>query len=253
VGRHGTLVFGVCRRTLGREQDAEDAFQAAFLVLARKAASIRKTESVASWLYGVAWRCAARLRRDLAQRRRHENAVVARSGDRARALDRARAPEAPDPSWREVQEALHEELARLPEKYRAPLVLCCLEGRTQCEAARQLGWGENVLRGRLDRGRERLRQRLVRRGITLSSALLAAARSQTPAPAALVEAAARLIGEAASPSVAALASAVCRAGLLGRLKIAALIVATAATVSAVGYPLVSLPSCSIGRNSSNRT
>jgi RNA polymerase sigma factor (sigma-70 family) len=118
----------VCRRTLRREEDAEDAFQATFLVLARKAASIRKTASLASWLYGVAWRSAARLRADLAERRRHE-LNVARSGDRATARPSV-IEEPPDPSWREVQDALHEELARLPEKYRAPLVLCYLDGRT---------------------------------------------------------------------------------------------------------------------------
>src|SRR5262249_43068084 len=157
VARHGALVLHVSRQMLRHEQDAEDAFQAAFLVLAKKAATIRKGESVAGWLYGVAWRCAARLRRDLAQRQQRERAAAPSA-----------AGEPPDPSWREVQEVLHEELARLPEKYRAPLVLCFLEGRTQCEAARQLGWGEQVLRGRVDRGREHLRQRLARRGITLS-------------------------------------------------------------------------------------
>src|SRR5205085_1956918 len=141
--------------------------------------------------------------------------------------------------WRVVQETLHEELARLPEKYRAPLVLCYLEGRTQCEAARQLGWGENVLRGRLDRGRERLRQRLVRRGVTLSAALLAAAVSPSaPVSAALMVATARLAcGAASAPIAAALASAVGRGLLVARLKIAALIVAAVAAVSAVGYQI----------------
>src|SRR5262249_48231945 len=152
VAPHGPLVLGVCRCTLRSESDAEDAFQASFLVLARKAASIRKTDSVASWLYGVAWRCAARLRCQLAERRRHEK-VAARSGNGATAPP---LQDASDPSWREVQDALHEELARLPKKYLAPLVLCYLEGRTRCEAARQLGWGEDVLRGRLERGRHPL-------------------------------------------------------------------------------------------------
>ena len=196
VARHGALVFNVCRRMLRREQDAEDAFQATFLVLAKKAATIRKRESIAGWLYGVAWRCAGRLQRDLATRRRHELAAVPST-----------IAEPPDPSWRDVQEALHEELARLPEKYRAPLVLCYLEGRTQCEAARLLGWGEQVLRGRVDRGRDRLRQRLTRRGITLSAALLAAAvLPNAPASAALIHAtqkAAMLIAAGQSVSVAA--------------------------------------------------
>ncbi len=228
VSRHGALVLGVCRRTLRREQDAEDAFQAAFLVLARKAGSIRQTESLASWLVGVAWRSAARLRTDLAERRRHERRIspVTSQGP-------------PDPSWREVQEALHEELARLPERYRAPLVSCYLEGRTQCEAAQQLGCSEGVLRGRLDRGRERLRQRLARRGITLSAALLAAAVIQAgPASAALVQATVRLAAGSASAPISAIANAVCRGLFVARLKIAVLIVATAAVaVSAFGYRL----------------
>jgi RNA polymerase sigma factor (sigma-70 family) len=227
VGRHGALVLNVCRRTLRREQDAEDAFQAAFLVLAKRAATIRKGESVASWLYGVAWRCAGRLRRDLALRRRHEQATAP-----------SPVAEPGDPSWREVQEALHEELARLPEKYRAPLVLCYVEGRTQCEAARQLGWGEQVLRGRVDRGRERLRQRLVRRGITLSAALLAGVvLPSAPLSASLIKATLPLITNGAGAQVAAVAGAVCRSLFVARLRVAALVVFTVVAVSAVGFQL----------------
>jgi RNA polymerase sigma factor (sigma-70 family) len=243
VGRHGALVLNVCRRTLRREQDAEDAFQTTFLVLARKAASIRKTASLASWLYGVAWRSSARLRADLAERRWHEGAV-ARSGDAATTRgDRVTAPasvveEPPDPSWREVQELLHEELARLPEKYRAPLVLCYLEGRTQCEAARQLGCGQGVLHGRLDRGRERLRQRLSRRGITLSAALLAAALlPNAPVSAALVEATTRFISGPTSASVAALANAISRGMVIARFKLVVLLVAASLVVTAFGYQM----------------
>jgi RNA polymerase sigma factor (sigma-70 family) len=211
LARYGSLVLDVCRRTLQREQDAEDAFQAAFLVLARNAASIRKTTSLASWLYGVAWRCAMRLRADLAERRRHER-VVAQSGDRSAA--RSSVEEPPDLTWHEVQQALHEELARLPEKYRAPLVLCYLQGKTQCEAAQQLGCSQGVLHGRVDRGREHMRQRLQRRGITLSAALLAAAvLRNAPASAALIQAtekaamlvaAGQTVSAAATPTVAAL-------------------------------------------------
>jgi RNA polymerase sigma factor (sigma-70 family) len=230
VGRHGALVLGVCQRTLRREQDAEDAFQAAFLVLARKAGSIRKSESLSSWLVGVAWRSAARLRVQLAVRRRHE-----------RRIPQPASEEPPDPSWREVQEALYEELARLPEKYRAPLVLCYLEGQTQCAAARHLGCGEGVLRGRLDRARERLRQRLARRGITLSAALLTAALiPMGPVSAALIQATARLALGSAKAPISTIADAVCRSLLVARLKVAVLVVVTAAAVSAFGYRLSTL-------------
>jgi RNA polymerase sigma factor (sigma-70 family) len=217
LARYGSLVLDVCRRTLQREQDAEDAFQAAFLVLARNAASIRKTTSLASWLYGVAWRCAMRLRADLAERRRHER-VLAQSGDCSGA--RSSVEEPPDLSWREVQQALYEELARLPEKYRAPLVLCYLQGKTQCEAAQQLGCSQGVLHGRLDRGREQLRRRLQRRGITLSAALLAAAvLRNAPVSAALIlatqkaailVAAGQTVSAAATPAIAALVDGAAR-------------------------------------------
>lgn len=158
--RHAALVLGVCRRVAGHEQDAEDAFQAVFLILLQQAASIRRRGSLASWLHGVAYRCAARLRSANARRRRHE------------ALAPSRTPSPPEPTWSEVRQAIDEELMRLPEKYRAPLVLCYLQGMTQCEAASELGLGAGVLRGRLDRGREQLRKRLARRGLDLSAVLL---------------------------------------------------------------------------------
>src|SRR5262249_8695938 len=136
VERHGPMVLRVCRRVLGHAQDAEDACQATFLVLVRKAASVRKRGSAASWLYGVAARTARKLRAERARRGRicgcREEVVTGTAED--------------DPSWREVRALLDEELSRLPEKYQVPLVLCYLEGRTRDEAARQLGWSLNRLR-----------------------------------------------------------------------------------------------------------
>src|SRR5262245_23429350 len=155
VKRHGATVLGLCRRTLQHAQDAEDAFQATWVVLARKAGSIRRQESVGGWLYSVAFRVANKLRATAARRRAREAAL----GDAAHpaVLD--------DLSWRDVQLVLSEELNRLADKYRAPLLLCYLQGKTRDEAARQLGWGLGVLRGRLDRGREILRGRLLHRGL----------------------------------------------------------------------------------------
>jgi RNA polymerase sigma factor (sigma-70 family) len=161
--RHGTMVFGVCRRLLRNTQDAEDAFQSTFLILARQAASIRRKGSVGSWLYGVAFRIAEKMKRAAARRAAHEcRCSVPLPGD---ALD--------DISWREIRSALDEELQSLPERYRAPLVLCYLEAQTQDEAARHLGWSKNTFGRRMKRARELLAQRLKRRGITLSAALTA--------------------------------------------------------------------------------
>ena len=173
--RHGAMVLGICRRVLRNGHDAEDASQATFLVLARKAATIQKKESVASWLHGVAFHVATNLKRDLARRSARETPL----------LESAGADGASEASWREVQAMLDEELARLPEHYRCPLILCYLEGKTRDEAAAVLGWGLATLRGRLERGRERLRARLNRRGLTLSAALFAHALTESSASAAL--------------------------------------------------------------------
>jgi RNA polymerase sigma factor (sigma-70 family) len=162
VRRHGTMVLGVCRRVLDNEHDAEDAFQATFLVLARQAQSIRKLESVGSWLYGVAYRISLRARSDAARRRALE--------------EQARTMPQQDPfveaAWRELRPVLDEEVDRLPPKYRAPIILCYLEGKTNTEAARELGWTKGTVSGRLARARELLRSRLARRGVTVTPALL---------------------------------------------------------------------------------
>jgi len=163
VKRHGPMVLGICQRMLRHAQDAEDAFQATFLVLARKAGAIRKQDSVGGWLYSVAFRVAKKLQATAARRRAREHPL--RDGPHAASSD--------DLSWREVQGVLGEELNRLGDKYRAPLLLCYLQGKTRDEAAGQLGWDLNVLRGRLERGRALLRARLTRRGVSLATALLA--------------------------------------------------------------------------------
>lgn len=168
LSRHGPLVLGLCRRLLGHVQDAEDVFQATFLVLASKAASIRKRESLSSWLYGVAYRLALKARAERERRRIHERQA-------ASVVDYVES----DLSWREVRGLLDEELQRLPEKQRLPLVLCYLEGLTQDEASRRLGWPRGTLKRRLEAGRERLRLRLTRRGVTLGAGLFAVALSES--------------------------------------------------------------------------
>jgi RNA polymerase sigma factor (sigma-70 family) len=163
--RHGPMVLAVCRRVLGRYQDAEDAFQATFLLLARKAASIRKQESVGSWLHGVARRLAVKAKEHGDRQRVHER----------RAASMRKTETGVQAAWGDLREALDEALQRLPEHYRTALVICHLEGRTHEEAARQLGCPTATLRSRLTRGRKLLRAELIRRGLTLSAGALGAA------------------------------------------------------------------------------
>jgi RNA polymerase sigma factor (sigma-70 family) len=162
VRRHGPMVLSVCRRMLRNECDAEDAFQATFLFLAKKPGAIRRGESLHSWLYKVAFRVSQRLRLKLARQQTSE--IPTELADPKIASDTL--------SWSEVRAALDEELQKLPEKFRAPLVLCCLSGKTRDEAAEELGLTLNVLKGRLERGRKRLQARLLRRGVELSAVLL---------------------------------------------------------------------------------
>jgi RNA polymerase sigma factor (sigma-70 family) len=156
------MVLGLCRRVLNQEQDAEDAFQATFLVLALKAKSIRKQGSLGSWLYGVACRLALKMKAQTARRRLHERRAVPMVSE---------APNG-DQDWTELRPLLDEELQHLPEKYRAPLVLCYFEGKTQADAAQELGCAIGSMSKRLSRGRALLRTRLVRRGVSLSTLTL---------------------------------------------------------------------------------
>ncbi|HEX4608236.1 MAG TPA: sigma-70 family RNA polymerase sigma factor, partial [Urbifossiella sp.] len=162
LARHGPAVWAVCRRAARTEADAEDVFQATFLVLFRDAVRVRKAASVGSWLFGVAHRLG-----------REARGLLARTPDPAR-LTR---PPAVDPSaaitWAEVRTVLDEELARLPDGLRAPLLLCYYEGRTQDEAAAELGWSARAVKDRVARGRAVLRARLTRRGVELPAALAA--------------------------------------------------------------------------------
>ncbi|WP_162136250.1 RNA polymerase sigma factor [Zavarzinella formosa] len=162
VRRHGPMVWGVCRRRLPHH-DAEDAFQATFLVLVRKATSIVPREMVGNWLHGVARQTALQSQRTAARRRARE-ATVSEMPDVG--------AEPPEP-WSDEPFLLDQELSRLPEKYRALIVLCDLEGRTRKEVARQLGAPEGTVAGRLARAREMLAKRLTRRGVALSAVALA--------------------------------------------------------------------------------
>jgi RNA polymerase sigma factor (sigma-70 family) len=169
VRRHGPLVLGVCRRVLGNTHDAEDAFQAAFLALARKAESIREQGSVGCWLYRVAFHTAVRARGQAASRKR---------------VERQASPQpTTDPlaelTGRELLAVLDEELQALPERYREPLVLCYLQGLTCDEAARHAGAPLRTFKRRLDQARGRLRGRLRRRGLALPAALVAAKLTPT--------------------------------------------------------------------------
>jgi RNA polymerase sigma factor (sigma-70 family) len=167
--RHGPMVLGVCRRVLRDANDADDAFQATFLVLVRKAASLRQPELLGNWLYGVAYRTAIRARVQLTARRRREECV----------MQELAAPSDDAAEAREFRFLLDDELNRLPERFRRPFVLCKLGGLTNEEAARRLGCPKGTVLSRLARARERLRRGLERRGVTLTATAMTALLAQT--------------------------------------------------------------------------
>jgi RNA polymerase sigma factor (sigma-70 family) len=185
VARQGPMVYGVCRRVLHRLHEAEDAFQATFLVLARRAATITRHEAVGSWLYKVAYHVALKAKLGAARRAARES----------RAENRRTAPPDPGAGWAELRPMLDEELAQLPDKFRAPLVLCYFQGKTYAEAARELGCSRGTLSGHMAQARSLLRARLTRRGLTLSAELLglglAAGAATAAVPPALLQATTR--------------------------------------------------------------
>ena len=243
VARHGPMVLRVCRRILGDAHAAEDACQAAFLVLAHKASHIRHPDTLAAWLHGVAYRLALKARVAEGRRRHIET----------QRLQVAPSPSTPDPlaevSARELLAILDAELQRFPEKYRLPLILCCLEGRSQPEAARLLGWTAGSLKGRLERGRAKLHQRLLRRGVTLPAALLALEATRDAASARLPALLSAAILRAASTTetagqistaVMALAEEGMRGLVAGKLKLMSILVlmvgVAAGGLGAFAYP-----------------
>ena len=234
--RHGALVFNVCRRILPCEQDAEDAFQATFLAFVRKAGSISRRASVAGWLYKVAYRIAL-----AAKERARKQAEREKPSGQDRAVQTIA-----DPLCGEVRSILDEEVNRLPERLRLPIVLCYLEGKTNEEAARQLGCPPGTIFSRLARGREKLRKRLVRRGVSSTLAVLTAvltehATGAVPAAKlmnAIVQTAlAYAAGPSAagiSPQVTALAEGVLRTMFIAKVKMTALLVLVVGLFAAGG-------------------
>jgi RNA polymerase sigma factor (sigma-70 family) len=235
VGRHGPLVLRVCRRVLRHEQDAEDAFQATFLILAKDPGSIHKRESLGSWLYGVAYRTAMAAKRKAGRRRNHEARLQASRTDL----------KSVPPTWDDVQVVLDEEIQRLPESFRTAFVLCVLEGKTVVAAAAEVVVKEGTLSWRLTRARQRLRKQLAARGIELSAVLAALSVAQeagrAAVPAALAGATVRLglsvaaggSSAAAIPShVAALAAGVTRAMFLTKTKTAVVLLLALGLIAA---------------------
>ena len=250
VERHGPMVLHICRRILGDRHDAEDASQAVFLVLARQARSIRRTDSVASWLYGVAARVAARGRLDAARRRLRER----RGAEVMMAIrDRDHSDHDSAEAWPE----LYQELGRLPDRFRLPILLCHLEGLSHEQAAERLGCPIRTVQSRLARARERLRDRLARRGVAPAIAAVTAALTADASTAAVSESWTRATVTAAvhyaatgtaaaltSSTVAVLAEGASRAMNLHRLTkwaTAVLLIAALAGGAAVGMMAESAP------------
>jgi HlyD family secretion protein len=239
MARHGPMVLRVCRRVLRDEHDAHDAFQATWLVLARKAGSLRDRGSVGNWLFGVASRVSLDARASSSRRRLHEQRYAESQTDQAPADDR---------DAHDLGAVLHEELGRLPERYRSPIVLCYLEGLSHEEAALRLGRPVGTVRSRLARGRDRLRSRLAARGVVASAGALTTALARDASaslPTALVhstiQAAARFAairaataGAVISAQAVVLCEGVLHTMLWTQLKTIAAIVLVAGTLLATG-------------------
>lgn len=235
--RHGPMVWRTCQRILRHRHNAEDVFQATFLTLARRAAAIRKRASVACWLHGVCYRLAHRLQAELARK----PPVTAGEADSS----------TPDPTnqacMNEVQAALDDELARMSEKYRLPLVLCYLEGKTRDEGALHLGWSLSTLKRRLERGRQMLAARLKRRGLSLGVVLVSATLLENAAAVAVpptllsstckittLSATGQALTGVVSARVAALSEGMVHAMRMTRLKLTAAVVLTVGILSGAG-------------------
>jgi RNA polymerase sigma factor (sigma-70 family) len=223
--RHGPLVWNVCRRVLAEEHAAEDAFQATFLVLVRKARSVGKRASIRSWLYGVALRVALRARQQEQLRRRREQETPIRSSGEA--------------TWQDVRPILDEEIQRLPEKYRLPIILCYLEGQTNDEAAQALNCPRGTIATRLARARERLRSRLLRRGVMLSAGTLATlltdnAISSAVPPLLLAKTTKVVLMGTVSVSITTLTEGVLHAMFLSKLKATSTFVLVLAAIAGTG-------------------
>jgi RNA polymerase sigma factor (sigma-70 family) len=244
VRRHGPMVLGVCRRLVGDYHAADDAFQAVFLVLARRAAAVRPRSAVGSWLYGVAYRTAVKARAVLARRRSREKQVDA--------MPEPPASTPPEDLWSDIRPVIDEELARLPERLRLPVVLCDLEGRPQRQVARHLGVSQPALAGRLASARRLLAGRLTRRGVALSGGALAAVLTGHASAAVSPRAADGLaraaeavcagsgVGSLVSAQAIQLSEGVMRMMLLAKLRTAAAAALTAlALTTGLGFGLVS--------------
>jgi RNA polymerase sigma factor (sigma-70 family) len=227
VQRHGAWVLGVCRRVLNNDHDAEEAFQATFLVLARKGATLRWNEKLSNWLHGVALRTSQKLRTMSARRQRHEHAAAEQRHENA--------PPAADATNDDWQVCVDEELQRMPAKLRDPLLMCYLQGLSREETAHALGWSVGAVKGSLERGREWLRSRMAKRGILCTTLFLVgtlSASASQAVPPALVTATVQGVSLGSSTAVASLAKSVIAGMAWGKAK--AIIAASLLLVGVAG-------------------